>query len=59
MTHAVEPARTTRTGTAGWSAADEQFFRIVAEAFRPAFLQGASVLLSSYDPPSAVAEDPE
>ena len=32
-----------------WSAADEQFFRITAELFRPAFLLGATVLLASYD----------
>ena len=53
MTHAVESVQTR------WSTADEQFFRIVGELFRPAFLQGASVLLSSYDPASAVAEVPE
>jgi hypothetical protein len=41
-----------------WSTAGEQFFRIVGELFRPAFLQGASVLLSSYDPSPAVAVPP-
>lgn len=35
--------------TTGWSAADEAFFRIVAEVFPPAFLRGGSVLLASYD----------
>jgi hypothetical protein len=34
-----------------WSAADEQFFRIVGELLTPAFLAGASVLLASYDEP--------
>ena len=32
-----------------WSAADEQFFRIVGELLAPTFLAGASVLLASYD----------
>jgi hypothetical protein len=32
-----------------WSAADEQFFRIVGELLDPRFLAGASVLLASYD----------
>ncbi len=41
-----------------WSAADEQFFRIVGELFHPAFLRGATVLLSSYDPSPTVAEAP-
>jgi hypothetical protein len=34
---------------AGWSTADEAFFRIAAEIFPPAFLAGAGVLLASYD----------
>jgi hypothetical protein len=33
-----------------WSAADESFFRAVADVFAPAFLLGATVLLGSYDP---------
>ena len=41
-----------------WSATDEQFFRIAAELFPPAFLQGASVLLSSYDPAPTAAAAP-
>ena len=32
-----------------WSAADEQFFRIVGELLAPTFLAGATVLLASYD----------
>jgi hypothetical protein len=32
-----------------WSAADEQFFRIVGVLLEPRFLAGASVLLASYD----------
>jgi hypothetical protein len=32
-----------------WSAADEQYFRIVGELLAPTFLAGASVLLASYD----------
>jgi hypothetical protein len=40
-----------------WSATDEQFFRITAELFAPAFAQGAGVLLASYDP-EAMPPDP-
>jgi hypothetical protein len=32
-----------------WSADDESFFRAVADVFAPSFLQGAGVLLGSYD----------
>lgn len=32
-----------------WTAADETFFRIAFNAFSPAFLAGAGVLLASYD----------
>jgi hypothetical protein len=32
-----------------WSTDDEIFFRAVADVFAPAFLQGAGVLLGSYD----------
>ena len=32
-----------------WTAADEAFFRIAFNAFSPAFLAGAGVLLASYD----------
>ena len=39
-----------RNAVAGWSAADESFFRAVRELFSPSFLAGASVLLASYDP---------
>ena len=47
-----------------WSADDESFFRAVADVFVPGFLQGAGVLLGSYDPEpvgrssSAVTSDP-
>lgn len=40
-----------------WSATDEQFFRIAAELFPPKFLQGATVLLTSYDPEPAAQDD--
>lgn len=40
-----------------WSASDEQFFRITAELFSPAYALGAGVLLASYDP-EPVAPDP-
>lgn len=39
-----------------WSTDDEHFFRAVAEVFAPSFLQGAGVLLSSYDGEPAVSE---
>lgn len=32
-----------------WTAADETFFRATFDAFSPAFLAGAGVLLASYD----------
>ena len=32
-----------------WSTDDESFFRAVADVFAPSFLQGAGLLLSSYD----------
>jgi hypothetical protein len=32
-----------------WSVDDESFFRAVADVFAPSFLQGAGVLLGSYD----------
>ena len=32
-----------------WSTDDESFFRAVADVFAPSFLQGAGVLLGSYD----------
>jgi hypothetical protein len=32
-----------------WSTDDENFFRAVADVFAPSFLQGAGVLLGSYD----------
>ena len=46
------PRDAARNAAAGWSAADESFFRVVRELFRPAFLAGATVLLASYDPAS-------
>lgn len=58
MTNAAASAETLRSSTVLWSSADEAFFRIVGELFRPVFLQGASVLLSSYDPAPSVAEAP-
>jgi len=39
----------TETVPTVWTAADEFFFRVTADAFPPAFLAGASVLLASYD----------
>jgi hypothetical protein len=33
-----------------WTASDEAFFRVVHQVFPLAFLAGAGVLLSSYDP---------
>jgi len=39
----------TETVPTVWTAADEVFFRMTADAFPPAFLAGASVLLASYD----------
>ena len=50
MTTTLRPAQPLESVHAGWSAADEQFFRITAELFAPAFAQGAGVLLASYDP---------
>lgn len=38
------------TAAAAWSAVDEAFFRIVARVFPPEFVEGAGVLLGSYDP---------
>jgi hypothetical protein len=38
-----------------WSAADESFFRAVADVFAPTFLMGAAVLLGSYDSETARA----
>jgi hypothetical protein len=32
-----------------WSVDDESFFRVVSDIFTPGFLQGAGVLLGSYD----------
>jgi hypothetical protein len=32
-----------------WSVDDESFFRAVADVLAPSFLQGAGVLLGSYD----------
>lgn len=37
-----------------WSLDDERFFRAVADVFAPSFLQGAGVLLGSYDPEPAL-----
>ncbi|MBW8801703.1 MAG: hypothetical protein JF597_51675 [Streptomyces sp.] len=34
---------------APWSAADDQFFRVVQGAFTTAFVSGAGALLASYD----------
>jgi hypothetical protein len=38
-----------------WSSTDEQFFRLAADLFPPAFLRGAGVLLASYDPDAELA----
>lgn len=51
MTNAFESVRVS------WSATDEQFFRIAAELFSSAYLQGASVLLGSYDDEVAATTD--
>ena len=32
-----------------WTSADETFFRVTSDAFSPAFVAGAGVLLASYD----------
>ena len=37
------------TTTATWTATDEQFFRITDGMFSAAFVEGATVLLASYD----------
>ena len=55
MTHHTNPLESVRVV---WSATDEQFFRITAELFAPAYAQGAGVLLASYDP-EPVAPDPQ
>ena len=57
MTTHSNPANPLESVRVLWSAADEQFFRITAELFTPAFAMGAGVLLSSYDP-EPVAPDP-
>jgi hypothetical protein len=38
-----------------WSSTDESFFRITADLFPTSYLQGATVLLASYDPAEATA----
>jgi hypothetical protein len=40
---------TPETVPTSWSVDDESFFRAVADVFAPSFLQGAGVLLGSYD----------
>jgi hypothetical protein len=57
MTTTSAAAQPLESVDADWSAADEQFFRITAELFAPAFAQGAGVLLASYDP-EPVPPDP-
>ena len=54
----INPSNDNSVGTHAWSAADEQFFRITAELFDPAYLRGASVLLASYDDSVASAPNP-
>jgi hypothetical protein len=58
MTNTYESAGIFRSSTGPWSTTDEAFFRIAAELFAPAFLQGATVLLSSYDPAPTAAAAP-
>ena len=41
-----------------WSTDDERFFRAVADVFAPSFLQGAGVLLGSYDREPALRRAP-
>jgi len=40
-----------------WTTSDENFFRIVHDAFPAAFLAGASVMLASYDIEIATAAE--
>jgi hypothetical protein len=48
---ATRPATTARESVpTRWTAADEQFFRIVAEVLSADVLWGATTLLASYDP---------
>jgi hypothetical protein len=41
-----------------WTAFDEDYFRVAADVFAPDFLWGASALLASYDPESALDPSP-
>ena len=41
-----------------WSTDDERFFRAVADVFAPRFLQGAGVMLGSYDREPALRPAP-
>ena len=41
-----------------WSQDDETFFRAVADVLAPSFLQGAGVLLASYDQEPALRSAP-
>jgi hypothetical protein len=41
-----------------WSTDDESFFRAVVDVFTPSFLQGAGVLLGSYDRDPAQRQAP-
>lgn len=47
---AATSTRGSETVSAGWSAEDETFFRMVRDLFAPSYLRGASALLASYDP---------
>jgi hypothetical protein len=46
---------TPETAPTIWSVDDESFFRAVADVFAPSFLQGAGVLLASYDQEPALS----
>jgi hypothetical protein len=47
---------TTETIPTTWTAADEHFYLVVRDLFAPAFLEGAGVLLASYDDDTAAAD---
>lgn len=49
-TAAATSTRRSGTLSAGWSAEDETFFRMVRDLLAPSYLRGASALLASYDP---------
>jgi hypothetical protein len=52
----TEMMQTTEALPTEWTTVDEQFFRVVVNAFPPVFLAGAGVLLASYDDGTTGAE---